>query len=362
MNKALRLILLVFSTISLSQTQAQKYSNEFLNIGVGARAQALGNSVIANINDVTASAWNPAGLAGLAPEQGLQIGAMHSEWFAGVGKFDYLGFTAPLANKDRRIGISLIRFGIDEIPNTLSLYEDDGTINFDNLREFSAADYALLLSYAQPVKTQSGKLLIGGNVKVIYRNIGPFATAWGFGLDLGVQYKKGNWQLAAVAKDITSTFNAWSFNFTEKEKEVLQLTNNEVPISSVEVTKPQLTLGVARRFQLNKVGLTPELDFIVTTDGERNTLISSNPFSIDPALGLEADYNNFLYLRAGVNQFQRLLEFDGKETLTARPAFGVGIVIAGLHVDYAFTDPGDSQNLYSHVISLLLNVKAKKRE
>lgn len=365
MNRALRLqtILLFFFLGALfSPAFSQKYSNEFLNIGVGARAQGLGNSVIANIGDITAAAWNPAGLAGIAPDNGLQIGAMHSEWFAGVGKFDYLGFSLPLANSERRIGVSLIRFGIDEIPNTLSLYEDDGTVNFDNLREFSAADYALLLSYAQPLKTKSGKLLVGGNVKVIHRRIGPFATAWGFGIDAGVQYKTGNWQLAAVVKDITSTFNAWAFNFTEREKEVLELTNNEIPISSVEVTKPQLTLGAARRFQWNKVGLTPELDVVVTTDGKRNTLISSSPFSIDPAFGVEADYNQFLFLRAGVNQFQRITDFDGEKSLTLRPAFGVGLVIAGLHIDYAFTDPGDSQNLYSHVISLLLNVKPKKRE
>ncbi len=365
MNKALRLhaiLVLLFSGMLSFSSFAQKYSNEFLNIGVGARAQAMGNAVVANIEDVTSAAWNPAGLAAINPDKGLQIGAMHSEWFAGVGKFDYLGFTLPLANSKRRIGVSLIRFGIDEIPNTLSLYEDDGTINFDNLREFSAADYALLLSYAQPLKTAKGRLLVGGNVKVIHRRIGPFATAWGFGIDAGLQYQTGNWQFGASVKDLTSTFNAWSFNFTEKEKEVLALTNNEVPISSVEVTKPQLTLGVARRFQMKKVGLTPELDFVVTTDGKRNTLISSSPFSVDPALGLEADYSKFIFLRAGINQFQRISDFDDKETLTARPSFGVGLVLSGLHIDYAFTDPGDSQNLYSHVISLLLNVKPKKQE
>ncbi len=123
MNRALRLhtiLLFFFLGALLSPAFSQKYSNEFLNIGVGARAQGLGNSVIANIGDITAAAWNPAGLAGISSDKGLQIGAMHSEWFAGVGKFDYLGFSLPLANSQRRIGVSLIRFGIDEIPNTLS--------------------------------------------------------------------------------------------------------------------------------------------------------------------------------------------------------------------------------------------------
>ena len=355
-------ILIPFLTLVLSflatTAFAQKYSNEFLSIGVGARAQGLGNAVVANIQDVTAAAWNPAGLAAI-DLQGLQLGAMHSEWFGGVGKFDYLGITLPMAQANRRIGISLIRFGVDEIPNTLSLYEADGTVNFDNVTEFSAADYAFLGSYAQALKSAKGQFLIGGNVKVIHRSIGPFAKAWGFGIDLGIQYQAGNWRFGAVGKDLTSTFNAWSFNFTEEEKQVLEITDNEIPINSVEITKPQLLLGVAHRFQFNKLGITPELDFNITTDGKRNTLLSSDPFSVDPSFGIEADYNHFLYVRTGVSQFQRERDFDNKEMLSVRPAIGVGLKIASLHLDYAFTDLGDQDNTYSHVISLMLDVKKR---
>ena len=41
---------------------AQKYSNEFLSIGVGAKNFSMGNAVVASVNDVTAGYWNPAGL------------------------------------------------------------------------------------------------------------------------------------------------------------------------------------------------------------------------------------------------------------------------------------------------------------
>ena len=345
-----------------TSTWSQKYSNEFLSIGVGAKAQALGNAVVANVDNVWSGVWNPAGLSQLSSEQGLQIGAMHSEWFGGVGKFDYLGFTLPLAKENRRIGFSLIRFGIDEIPNTLTLYESDGTINFDNITSFSAADYAFILSYGQLKQLKNGNnLRLGGNVKVVHRRIGPFATSWGFGLDLGAQYSIGEWKLGLLAKDITTTFNAWSFNFTEEEKEVLALTNNEIPINSVEITKPQLVLGVSRRFQLNKISLQPELDLIATTDGQRNTLISASPFSIDPAFGLEAGYNDFIFLRAGVNQFQQETDFEGVENLTTRPSIGLGLQLGNLLVDYAFTDLGDQQNTFSHVISITFNLKPKKQ-
>ena len=363
MNRTLRLIGIVYLMVSTTIVlQAQKYSNEFLSIGVGARAQALGGAVIASAEDVTAGVWNPAGLANLSESESLQVGAMHSEWFAGVGKFDYLGITLPLSNKQRRLGLSVIRFGIDEIPNTLSLYESDGSINFDNIVEFSAADYAFLLSYAQVVKTQKGRLQLGGNVKVVHRRIGPFATSWGFGLDAGLQYRNNGWQFGILAKDITTTFNAWSFSFTSEEKEVLELTNNEVPISSVEITKPQLILGAARRFEWGSVGVLPELDLIITTDGQRNTLLSASPFSVDPAFGLEADYNQFIFLRAGLNQFQRIKDFDNSESLRMRPSLGVGLRISSLKIDYAFTDLGSNENTFSHIISLMLEIKPRKKD
>jgi len=298
----LKYITIALFTIFSFQAVAQKYSNEFLNIGISARAQGMGNAFVASVDDVTSAYWNPAGLATFAPEQGLQLGAMHAEWFAGVGKFDYLGATIPLASPNRRVALSMIRFGVDGIPNTLSLYEEDGTVNYDNVTEFSAADYAFLTSYAQKLDVGFGDLYVGGNVKVVRRIIGTFANSWGFGLDLGAQLKRDKLSIGLVARDVTSTFNAWKVSFTEDEKEVLVATGNELPdLSSVEVTNPQLTLGVAYDFSIGQnVTLTPEVDFIITTDGRRNVLISGDPISIDPAVGMELNYNDFVFLRTGV--------------------------------------------------------------
>jgi len=353
----LLIYLFCFAPILVS---GQKYSNEFLSLGIGARGQALANAVVASVEDVTAGYWNPAGLKELEASEGMQLGAMHAEWFAGEGKFDYLAFTLPLNKSDRRIGFSIIRFGIDGIPNTLTLYDSDGSINIDNITEFSEADYAFLLSYAQSLKTNKGKLSVGGNVKVVHRNIGPFATSWGFGVDLGAQYKIGDWKFGAVARDISTTFNAWSFSFSEEEKDILEITNNEIPINSLEITKPQLILGVAREFQFKNFSLQPEIDLIITTDGKRNTLISSNPFSIDPALGLELNYKKLLFLRTGANQFQKITDFDNSERLRLRPTAGLGLQISNFTIDYAFSDLGSKENTYSHVISLLLKIKPRK--
>ena len=353
------LFVLVCALVAGGTAVAQKYSNEFLTIGVGARAHAMGTAVVAGQQDIYATAWNPAGLAGLDAEAGLEIGAMHAEWFGGVGNYDFLGFTLPLSEKNQRLGFSIIRFGIDQIPNTLSLYEADGTINFDNLREFSAADYAFLGTYARAYQRARGTLRVGGNVKVVRRVIGQFAGSWGFGLDLGVQLERSKWTYALLARDVTTTFNAWSFNFTEDERTVLELQDNEVPISSVETTRPTLVLAANRRFGItDKISLAAELNLIATTDGRRNTLVSADPVSLDPAFGLEAAYADFVFVRAGVSQLQRIQDFDQVERLNSRPSLGLGLKVGKLNVDYAYTDLGDDdgRSTYSHIVSLRLGL------
>ncbi|MEM6320362.1 MAG: PorV/PorQ family protein [Bacteroidota bacterium] len=356
----LSIFLFLFLCLFIGPTDnfAQKYSNEFLSIGIGARARGMGNATVASTNSVMAGYWNPAALAAL-DLQGPQFGAMHTEQFAGVAKFDYLGAVLPLSKPNQKFGISLIRFGIDDIPNTLSLFESDGSINYDNIVPFSSADYAFLGSYAQKINTQKGNLYIGGNAKIIYRQIGPFAQSWGFGLDASALYVGKKWKLGLVVRDATNTFNAWSFSLTEAEQSVLSLTGNDLPINSVEQTKPQIILGAAYPFELNENwDLLVELDAIATTDGQRNTLVSADPVSLDAALGAELDFKDLIYVRFGVNNFQRESNFDTEDFLTLQPNLGIGLQIQQFKVDYAFTDVGEQRNqTYSHVISLIFTLR-----
>ncbi|MDB5191191.1 MAG: hypothetical protein JWQ96_754, partial [Segetibacter sp.] len=190
--------------------QFRKYSNEFLNIGAGARALAMGGAQVASVNDATAGYWNPAGLVGVKTVPSVHL--MHAEYFSGIGKYDYGSVAIPLNDKRRVLGLSILRFAVDDIPNTLYLVEPDGSINYNNIRTFSSADYGFLLSYSQKIKDEENdKLSFGGNVKIIHRKVGSFATAWGFGLDAGVQYQHNRLKLGIAARDVTTTFNAWSF-------------------------------------------------------------------------------------------------------------------------------------------------------
>jgi len=367
--KTAALVLLSLTSLS-SIAQFRKYSNEFLNIGAGARGLAMGSAQVASVQDGTAGYWNPAGLT--AVENHPQANLMHAEYFAGIGKYDYVSLALPTTGNKRTIGISALRFAVDDIMNTLFLVEPDGTVNYNNIQSFSSADYAFIVSLAQKLKESSNKNInFGINAKVIHRSVGSFAKAWGFGLDAGLQIKTGNWHLGVAARDITTTFNSWSFSFTEKEKEALYLTNNDIPVKSTEMTAPRLILGVGRDFHFNeKLSLLAEANVDLTFDGKRNTLVSADPISIDPKIGAELNINNSVFLRGGINNFQRALS-DGdtlnqKKVWIYQPSAGAGFRLQNVRIDYAFTNLANQSNpLYTHVFSLqfdLVNDKSKKKK
>lgn len=355
--------LLFLGSSFLSFAQINSFSNEFLSIGVSARAHGMGNAQVANVDDATSVYWNPAGLTNV--EGPFDVSLMHAEWFAGIAKYDYLSMAKTLGNREKKatIGVSIVRLGIDQIPYTFFLVSPDGTINYDKVSEFSAADYAFMFSYARQLNDNWS---IGGGPKIIRRVIGRFGKAWGFGLDVGAQYKNGDWQLGIMARDITTTFNAWSFSYTFDEKIILETTGNVVPVSSVELVAPRLIVGGAwsKRTDSDKLGILVAADIDFTFDGERNTLISFDPVSIDPHLGFEFDYNHFIYLRGGVNNVQKALDDlnEQKEILTLQPNLGLGIRLAKFKIDYALTNIGNvSQVLYSHVFSLTANLNKGNR-
>lgn len=354
-------LLSFFVSEKTTAQEFRKYSNEFLNIGVGAEAMGLGNAKTATSNNLYSFYYNPASLVKI--KDVFQVAYMHSEYFAGVAKYDYLGFAVPI-DSNRTIGLSFIRFGIDDIPNTLFLFEPDGSINYNNITKFTVADYAFYLSYAQKIKKIKG-LSVGGNVKVVHKNVGPFAKAWGFGIDLGLQYDFKKWHFGFMAKDISTTYNAWSFNFTDEEQAVLVQTNNEIPSNSVELTSPSFNLGASYTFDIkNKFFIEPMIDINMTTDGKRNVLFRTSPVAIDARFGLELNYAKIVYLRTGFSNFQWEDLGNEKEVMRFQPSMGVGFNIKNwFYVDYAFTNIGNKEIFYSHVISahFAMHKKTKKK-
>lgn len=315
-----------------AQTKTPKYSNEFLNLGAGARSLGMGKTQVSLADDATAGYWNPAALTNIRTKYDGVL--MHSELFSGVVKNDYAAFAMPLDEKSA-VGVTLLRLGVDNIADTRALLNEYGNIQYDRITYFSVADYALLLSYARKLGPEG--LSVGGSGKIIYRNVGSYANAYGFGVDVGLQYNHKGWRLGLMARDITTTFNAWSID-ADKFKATAN-PGEKIPTNSTEITLPRLVLGAGRQFTLPaQFTALVAVDLEATTDGKRNTIVSANPVSVDPRVGLEIGYRNLAFLRGGVGNYQKITSVvDQSEQWKGQYSLGAGVAFSGLRVDLALS-------------------------
>lgn len=344
-------LLFAFASLTLGAQTVRKYSNEFMNIGVDAAAFGMSNAVVASSQDVNSGYWNPAGLVNLEDKQ---ISLMHASYFANIANYDYAAFAMPLDDRSA-VGFSVIRFGVDDILNTTQLIDSEGNIDYNRISLFSTADYGFTFSYARKLPLDG--LNYGVNAKVIRRVIGEFASSWGFGLDAAVQFRNDKWMFGIMARDITTTFNAWSIDedkFAEIQGAV-EGQNQDLP-ETTEITIPKLQFGMARKFVYNHdFTLLAEVDLNFRF-AETKDVISSSVASITPSLGLEFAYIDMIYVRGGVGNFQTIEQLDGSDSVGFQPNIGVGFRYKGIQVDYALTDIGDqSAALYSNVFSVKLD-------
>lgn len=353
----IKLFFTFFCFVCFSQAQIiRKYSNEFLNIGAGARALGMGGAVISNQNDVYSPMWNPAGLMGI--DRDYQVAAMHAEYFESIAKYDYIAFAKPLDSKNAVFAVSLVRLGVDNILNTTQLIDSEGNIDYDKITSFSASDYAALVSFAfHPGGNQ--RLDLGINAKIVYRNIGKFASGYGFGFDLGAIYHAENGvNYGGILRDATTTVNFWTVNQKELSAVVNGQEFNPAPTDKLEITMPKLNLGASKNFDLNRdLSLLPEVginvDFAKTA-----ALISTDFASITPYAGAELKFQDLIFVRLGVNRFQNITDIESlKRNVSFQPNGGIGIKYRGLTLDYAITNSGiGGSNFYSNFFSLKLDM------
>ena len=347
MKKLLFFCLTVLYTVANAQS-VRKYSNEFMNIGVDAAALGMSNAVVASTSDVNAGYWNPAGLIRLEDDQ---VSLMHASYFANIAQYDYAAYAKKIDDRSAW-GISLIRFGVDDILNTTQLIDSQGNIDYNRISLFSTADYGLTFSYAR--KSTLKEIQYGVNAKVIRRIIGDFANSWGFGIDAGIQYQKNDWQFGAMVRDITTTYNVWAIDEDKYNeiKDAVAGQNQEMP-ESTEITLPKAQLGIAKKIEFHYdytllAALNLNMQFARTND-----IFASDAVSIDPALGFEFGYTDLVFLRASVGNFQNVMQIDGSKKVNFQPNIGLGFKYRGIQIDYALTDLGDqSAALYSNIFSV----------
>lgn len=327
-------LLLIGFTFNATAASKAKYAGEFIAIGVGGRALGLGGAYSAIADDITAGYWNPAGLSSLMYPQ---VSLMHDERFAGLVNYDYGAVAIPVGTVTT-FAVSVIRLGVDNIPNTQNAGIDvngnplppDQWQNFDRLDQsrityFNSADWAFYLSYAKKVKDNFS---YGANLKVIRREMGE-ASATGIGFDVAVKYLPyENIALGANLQDVTTTLIAW---------------NN----GTNQLVTPTLKIGSAYFIDALSGRFTPAFDVDMRFENRKyssNTHIGS--MSFDFHSGLEFDFKNLVALRAGYSDIGSL-------------NFGAGIHLPKFDVDYSFVKfNNDDQLGNTHRISLTFTLQA----
>lgn len=162
----------VFEQETTSVTKSGTTAAEFLQIGIGARATAMGEAFTATVDDVTAIYWNPSGLARIGQ---LTFAAEYAQWLAGID-FNFFALAVPTNFGTFGVGITAMRSPEMEVTTVAA---QDGTGE-----TFTTASYAFALSYGRAL---TDRFSLGGSMKVVNERIWN-SSATGVAFDVGTMF------------------------------------------------------------------------------------------------------------------------------------------------------------------------------
>jgi hypothetical protein len=287
-TNAARLRTAVLLAVSVAAAFATRYAGDFEELGTSARAIGMGGAVVAAASDPSAIYYNPSRPSGFSRTSVLFL---HSEDFSGLVKHNFLGvsFHSPLQS----VGFAVLQNGVPNIPLTTvpDTTQPSGPNNRPYvLRYISTTQVVGYVNYA---RTLSPYLAVGGNVKLIYHDLGV-GSAFGMGLDIGATLTPmTDLDIGLRVRNASTSPLFWD-------------------TGTRELVMPRGALGLAKSFRISRDRLTLALETEANMEGLEFT----------PNYGIEYGFRDVLFGRLGV--------YRGNFT------FGLGLRIKRFHVDYGY--------------------------
>ncbi len=306
---------------------------QFLKIGIGARAAAMGESQVADVNDASAIFWNPAGMAKL---KGNELMLVRTNWLADI-RYDFAGLVVPM-HSIGTFGLFYSGLTMGEM-KVRTEYKPEGTGEL-----FTASSIALGLSYA---RNMTERFSFGITAKYIREQIWH-ESASTMAIDVGIVYLTTfkNLRLGMAISNYGGKMQMDGKDLlTFKDIDPNLKGNNENVIAKLNTEKFDIPL-------LFRIGFAYDP---VKTDFQRITMsidgITPNDFNEYLNLGMEYAFRETVFLRAGYRGL-------GVSSLEGGMSVGGGLQYKvngglGLKIDYAYVDYGRLNNVQRFSLSLV---------
>lgn len=286
----MRKVFLTLVVLSALMFGATRPGAVFLLIWPGARATALSGAFSAAADDATACYYNQAGLAFI---DGTIVSLQHAPWLPGLHPdmyYEYAGITKSYKVGTFGLSIIYLTTGPTEVRNFEGIY----------LGTYTTFDISVGLNYGAKIRENLG---IGVGWKFVYSYLVP-PWVWGrmpelnitsggigitYAFDVGTMYKPFSFlTVAAALQNIGPDISYTESGASDPLPYTLRLGLRFQPIKS-DVIRIALTADVTKIL----VGMFAD---------ETNTFFENLSYEFKEAwkgIGLEADYYNFVKLRAG---------------------------------------------------------------
>lgn len=300
------LLLLLFSLKSNAQLfptlggqRAGISTLQFLKIGVGGRAAAMGDAFIAVADDASSLYWNPAGLV-FAKQNEVMFS--HNQWIADISQEFIGGFFKFSAND--AVGVSLTALHMEDMKVTNEVNP------FGTGQYFSFGDVAITVTYSRKMTDQFS---FGGSIRYVEETLDKLKMR-GVMIDLGTMYWTGLG---------TTRFAVAITNFGNE-----LAPDGEVKLWGDRTVSEWQSFSPPTMF---RIGFAFE-----PWQNDRNRITASiqlnhpNDNSENVSIGAEYSYNEILNLRGGYK-----INAD-EQSFSAGAGVRLPLGIANVSVDYAF--------------------------